>query len=389
MEIKLKAALAAGLGGWNVSQLCAELGISRQSFYKYRRRFEAEGPGGLAERSRRPRRSPGQITPALEDDIVCLRKQLTDAGLDAGAATIASHLERRAGAVPAVSTVHRALVRRGLVVPHPEKRPRSVTGRFEWPRPNDAWQIDATRWLLRQGQEAWVMDILDDHSRVVPALVACSGPTGAAAWAALCRGSLGFGLPAHVMNDNGSCFTGRFQDGEVDFERDLRALGIVQICSSPGHPQTCGKLERFHQTLKRWLAARPRAASLEELQAQLDCFGAIYNALRPHRALGRQTPLEVWRASPPARPGPPRPAPSRASVHTVAANGFFSWRRHFSIGVGIRHAGEKVVVVARGDDLAVFGQGGLLRRFTLDRSKRHQGTGGPVGRPPRPVGPRV
>ena len=97
------------------------------------------------------------------------------------------------------------------------------------------------------------MDIFDDHSRLVVAAHVCAGPTGDASWGALCDGAARHGLPAHVMSDNGSCFTGRFSNGEAAFERDLRALGVRHIRSTPGHPQTCGKLERFHQTLKRWL----------------------------------------------------------------------------------------------------------------------------------------
>jgi transposase InsO family protein len=380
METKLRAVFAAGLVGISKTALCAELEISRETFYKYKRRFDAEGPAGLVERSRRPHRSPGMISAELEDEIVRLRKTLP---LDHGAQAIAYHLERTGWPVPAVSTIHRALVRRGLVVPAPQKRPRSAVRRFEWLQPNDAWQIDATRWVLRSGREAWVMDVLDDHSRLVVAARVCSGPTGDAAWDAFCDATARYGVPAHVMSDNGVCFTGRLcSGGEAAFERDLRALGVHHIPSSPGHPQTCGKIERFHQTLKRWLHEQPLARSHAALQVQLDDFVAFYND-RPHGSLHGATPAERWHATAAARPGPPIPEAPHASFHTVAPNGIFAWGHHHRIGLGVEHAGQPVLVIARDDDIAVFGPGGLLRRFQLDRTRNYQPTGKPAGRKPK------
>ena len=381
MEAKLAAVLSGPLGGIRVGELCGQLGISRQTFYKYRRRFLAEGPAGLVERSRRPHRSPAMIAAELEDEIVRLRKSLP---LDVGAQTISYHLERSGWLVPSVATIHRALRRRGLVVDQPQKRPRSSWTRFEWPRPNDAWQIDATRWVLMSGKEAWIMDVLDDHSRVVVAARASGGPTGAAAWDALCEAAQRWGLPAHLMSDNGACFTTRFQkdSSETDFERDLRQLGVRQILSSPHHPQTCGKIERFHQTLKRWLRSQPRARSYTQLDRQLDRFLAYYNEQRPHRALAGRTPSERWHASPPALPGPPIDGPTHASRHLVSGTGALKWR-HYTIGVGSEHARKHVLAIARGDDISIFDDHRLIRRLTLDPTRRYQGTGKPPGRQPR------
>jgi transposase InsO family protein len=368
METKLRAVLAAGLVGVSVSLVCEDLEISRQTFYKYKRRFEAEGPAGLVERSRRPASSPGLMAVELEDEIVRLRKSLP---LDNGAQTIAYHLARAGWEPPSVRTIHRALVRRGMVVAQPEKRPRASWRRFEWPRPNDAWQIDATRWVLRSGREVWVMDILDDHSRLSIAARVCGGPTGDAAWATFCAGTAAHGTPAHVMSDNGTCFTGRFlSGGEAAFERDLRTLGVRHLLSSPAHPQTCGKLERWHQTLKKWLRARPLARTHRDLQSQLDDFVDYYND-RPHRALAGDTPRERWAASEPAKPGPPLPAVPNASLHTVQTNNLISWSQH-RIAVGPGHAGQQLLVIARGDDLAVFGPTGLIRRLNVDRSRNYQ-----------------
>ena len=267
MEAKLLAVFSSGVP-LKVTALCRDLEISRQTLYKYRRRFEAEGPAGLVERSRRPHSSPNRLSDATEEAIMRLRKDLP---LECGAQTIAYHLAREGKKPPSVATIHRVLVRRGMVTPQPEKRPKVAWKRFVWPRPNDAWQIDATAWALADGQTVWIMDVLDDHSRALVAARVDTGPTAKAAWDAFTTAVETWGLPARVMNDNGSCFTGRLsRNGEADFERMLRSLGVVQICSSPAHPQTCGKLERSHQTTKAWLRIQPAARSVGELQEQLD-----------------------------------------------------------------------------------------------------------------------
>jgi transposase InsO family protein len=316
----------------------------------------------------------------VEDEIVRLRKELP---LDNGAQTIAYHLARTDWPVPSVSAIHRALVRRGLVTAQPDKRPRSSWRRFEWPRPNDAWQIDATCWALSSGREVWIMDLLDDHSRVALAARVYPQPSGEAAWGAFCSASEHWGLPAHVMSDNGACFSSRLRrGGEATFEREMRTLGIQHLLSRPAHPQTCGKLERFHQTLKKWLGQQPLPRTPAHLQRQLDAFLVFYNHDRPHRALNGATPAERWAATPPAQPGEPIPAAPRATLHLVASSGNITWGSHL-IRVGSRHRGERVLVIARDDDLSLFAQTGLIRRFTLDRSRRYQPNGLPQHRKPK------
>jgi transposase InsO family protein len=377
MQAKLLAALSSGLD-LDVTRLCRDLEISRQTFYKYRKRFEQEGPAGLVERSRRPHRSPGAVPVETEEAIVRLRKTLV---IDNGAQAIAWHLARRPelGPVPSARTVHRVLVRRGMVIPEPKKRPHSAVRRFEWPRPNDAFQIDATAWALADGQEIWIMDVLDDHSRVLVAARVCDGPTGVAAWDAFAHAVSDWGQPARVMSDNGLCFTGRFQNRDVDFERQLRAMGIAHLLSSPSHPQTCGKLERSHQTTKRWLRLQPPAETADELQTQLDAWRHHYNELRPHRAANGATPAERWRAQPPATPtGRPISGPRRSSLHKVSSAGNIGWNR-YNIAVGSPLAGQTLLVIARDLDLTIWGQTGLIRRLTIDPSRRHQPSGLPPG----------
>lgn len=381
MEAKLLAVFSSGLEV-NVRALCAELDISRQSFYKYRRRWLAEGPAGLVERSRRPRSSPGQVAAEIEDAIVRLRKDLL---VDNGAQAITWHLARQ-GMTVSASTVHRVLVRRGMVSPQPEKRPKSAWRRFEWPRPNDAWQIDATCWALADNREIWIMDVLDDHSRVLVAARVCDGPTGTAAWDALGHGINEWGLPAHVMSDNGVCFTGRLTGfgGTTAFERSLRSLGVRHLPSSPAHPQTCGKLERSHQTTKRWLAAVGLADTPAQLQHQLDHWRRHYNHHRPHAAAQGGTPLSRWTATDRAQPAHLPRTPAATGLRRVNANGTISWDRYV-IGLDSRRAGEHVLVVARDHNLTIHGHGGVIRQLTIDPDRRRQPNGHRPGPRPDPL----
>lgn len=380
MEAKLLAALNAQVSV-PVSELCAQLGISRQTFYKYRRRFEREGPAGLIERSRRPLRSPQLMSDELEDEIVRLRKELP---LDCGARTIRFHLARQNRAeVPSAASIHRALVRRGMVTAQPHKAPPSKGHRFEFALANGAWQIDATQWALTSGETVWVMDVLDDHSRLLIAAIACHGPTGAAAWAAFSAGVARFGLPARIMSDNGACFTARFRsgNGEADFERNLRSLGISHLLSAPSHPQTCGKLERQHQTIKAWLTTRP-AGTLDELQGHLEDYQHFYNHHRPHSALDGATPFERWSAADKDHPGDPIALASRAGLRTVTTTGRINWDAH-QIGIGTDHTGQQLLVIAHDLDVSVYGHNGLIRSLTIDPTRAYQPTGRPPGRPPR------
>lgn len=391
MGTRLLSALTVDVSSVNVSELCRELGVSRQTFYKWRGRFAEEGPEGLVERSRRPHSSPNQMSAATEDEVVRLRKTLRQEGKDHGAQSIVWAMVREGwGEVPSVSAVHRALVRRGMVVPQPQKRPRSAGRRFVWPFPNGAWQFDGTHWVLADDGQVWIMDCLDDHSRVVPAALACEGLTSEAAWDTLCRAAGGYGLPANVMSDNGTCFTGRFLgggDGRVLFEKNLAQAGINQILSSPGHPQTCGKLERFHQTLKQWLRARPLARDLKELQAQLDEFLGYYNHQRPHRALGGATPQQAWEAIPAARPGDPIRPQGDSRLGTVNTHGQVGVGSYL-VGVGTHLAGHQVLIIRNDLDVTIIGDGRVVRRLTIDPTRRYQPSGRPRGRRPNnQIGP--
>src|SRR4051794_16582055 len=196
MDVRLLAAVAGDVDGVNVAAVCRQVGVSRKTFYKWRARYRVGGLEALAPASRRPGRSPNRVPVAIEERIVEWRKRLGDDGLDAGAATIRWHLGRSGvKPLPSQATVWRGLVRRGVVTPPPEKRPKSSLRRFQADRPNECWQIDATHWTLDDAGVVEIINILDDHSRLAVASAAVRSCTTEAAWQAFCGGIDRYGLP--------------------------------------------------------------------------------------------------------------------------------------------------------------------------------------------------
>ena len=155
--------------GRSKSEVARTYGVSRRWVITLVQRFLAEGEPGLAPRSRRPRSSPGRTAQSVEDEIIALRKDLDRHGHEAGAATIAAHLQQRHGPdvnIPAVSTIWRILSARGFVTPQPHKRPRSSWQRFVADAPNERWQLDITHYRLADDTDVEILNILDDHSRL-------------------------------------------------------------------------------------------------------------------------------------------------------------------------------------------------------------------------------
>lgn len=386
MAVKLMAAVVAVAEGsdLNVSAACRDAGVSRKTFYKWVSRYRAEGLGGLEERPRVPRRTPHRIADDVEDAIVRLRKELCDAGLDHGASTIQWHLGRRQdGAVPSIATVHRVLVRRGVVEAAPRKRPKTSWKRFEAPAPNERWQIDAMDWTIATGVVR-VFNVIDDHSRVLVGSRAVPEATGEEAWVTFSAAGAIWGLPAGVLSDNGLCFSGRLRGFEVFFETQLHLVGVRTSTGRPRHPQTTGKVERVQQTLKKWLRRQPLAADIAELQAQLDAFAYVYNYERPHQGIGRQIPIERWRATARATPGDPIPPASprveRRHESTVDQRGVAN-AGDYQIHVGAEFFNRSALIIVSGLYAAVFIDGVLQRHLELDPSRCYQPSGRRRGGP--------
>ena len=374
MDVRMRIAVSSD--EVNVAAFCREYGISRQTFHKWRRRYRADGLDGLAARSRAPRRSPQRIGADVEDAIVGLRKELDGLGVDAGPSTIQWHLGRRGWkGVPSQATIWRTLVRRGFVVPEPRKRPMSSYVRFQASAPNELWQADTIEWVIATGAVK-ILSFLDDHSRVALRVKAIPEATSEATWTVFCEASQAWGVPLGQLSDNGLNFSGKLRGYEVYFERQLRAIGVVPKTSRPFHPQTCGKVERFQQTLKKWLRRQPLAATLAQLQAQLDSFVAYYNHQRPHQGIGRATPAERWAATPPAiNLGVALPGPANASIATVSRRGAIDLGR-FSIGLGIPFTGKTARIHHDDTHAAVYIDGRLVRVLRLDPTRRYQPIGG-------------
>jgi transposase InsO family protein len=371
---------AVRLEGRTKSEVARDYGISRQWVHELVRRFDTEGEAGLEPRSRRPRASPGRTQGIIEDEIVELRKDLLDQGLDAGAHTIRFHLTKGHGGAPSVATIWRILSRRGFVTPQPQKRPKSSFIRFQADLPNERWQADITHVRLCEGDDVEVLNVIDDHSRFLLASDALEVFKAADVVASFCGAAAAHGFPASLLTDNGAVFTAAPRGGRCAIELEADRLGIKMMHSSPYHPQTCGKVERFHQTLKRWLAKQPRVLSIPALQAQLDTFRAYYDEQRPHRALGRRTPAEAFAARPKAAPSrAPIPEGYRVRRDRIDAAGGVTLRhdsRLHHIKVGRRHAGTRVLMLVAGLDIRIVDTDGeLLRALTLDPSKTYQPLG--------------
>lgn len=335
----------------SVTQAAAEYGYSRRHLHRLLARYRRGGLDALEQRSRRPKSSP-QATPAeVRARVIQLRGQLTANGSDAGPVTIAWHLEREGLTAPSTSTIRRILHDEGLIVPEPRKRPRSSYVRFAAAQPNEMWQSDVTHWRLADGTDVDVLNWLDDHSRYLLSATAHQPVTGDDVVAIFLQTIDEHGPPASTLTDNARIYTARFGGGRNAFEYLLPLLGVRQKNGSPGHPQTQGKIERFHQTQKRWLAARPTPRTTIELQRQLDEFREHYNEHRPHRALDRATPGHAYRATPKTAPATNGHAPQhyRLRYDRLDTAGRMTLRRAgrmHHLGIGAAHARKRVLALA-------------------------------------------
>jgi transposase InsO family protein len=372
----VKAVVLEGLG---VREVAAAHGVSRSWVCECLARYRAEGDLGLFPRSRRPHSSPSRLAAGVEDQIVALRKDLAGQGLDAGPHTIAWHLAGHCDPVPSVATIWRILRRRGLITPQPQKRPRSSCTRFCADLPNERWQMDTTHWQLAAGASVEILNIIDDHSRFLIASAARLAYRAADVVTVFRRAADQHGPPASMLADHGAIFTAAPRHGACVIEGELNAAGIIYSHSRPYHPQTCGKVERFHQTLKKWLTRQRPVSAIRAPQAQLDRFAVYNNTRRPHRAIGRQTPATAYAArikAIPARPQIPVPAHCRVRQDTIDSGGSLTLRyrsKLYHIGVGRRHARTTVIILIADLNARILTPGGtLLRQLTLDPARNYQ-----------------
>jgi transposase InsO family protein len=363
----------------SVREVALAHGISKSWLYELCARYREGGDQGLVPGSRRPHSSPSRTPDALEDEIVGLRKQLVEEGFDAGPETIYAHLLRRHAAAPSLSSIWRVLSRRGFIVPQPHKAPKRSFVSFEADLPNACWQMDMTHVEIADGHILEVLNVIDDHSRMCVGSVAFSVVKATDVVEVFLAAGERYGLPASVLSDNGAIFTAAARGGRCATETTLALLKITFKHSRPYHPETCGKIERFHQTMKRFLVRQDAPGSIDELQAQLDHFASYYNEVRPHRSKGRRTPAEVFASRTRAGPQSTLSAPAahyRVRHDRVDGTGKITLRyesrlRH--LAVGRAHKRRRVLILVADRDVRVLSEeGDLLASFTIDPSRTYQ-----------------
>ena len=383
-----------------VAEVAADYNVARSWIYELLARYKAEGEAAFEPRSRRPHTSPGATDAATVELIVRLRKELTEAGLDAGAETIGWHLTHHHKITVSRATIHRILLRNTAVTPDPSKRPKSSYLRFEAEQPNETWQSDFTHYRLAGGQDVEVITWLDDYSRMALHVSAHRRITAPIVADTFTETAAQHGYPASTLTDNGMVYTVRFashRGGKTKLELELRRLGIAQKNSRPNHPTTCGKVERFQQTMKKWLRAQPdQPSTIAELQALLDRFRDHYNQHRPHRSLATPSnPATAYSTRPKATPGAdpkcrdPRPGPDTTASANPAADPAPRHRlpphRHRTNlrrnlrpapDPGPQHHASSTPPPAR-----------LLRELVLDPTRDYQRTGRPPDRTETNSGP--
>jgi transposase InsO family protein len=385
-----------------VRDVAAQYGVCESWLFELLARYRVEGEAAFEPRSRRPKTVANATPPETVDLILELREKLTATGLDAGPDTIKWHLEHHHSTVVSRATISRYLAKAGLVVPEPKKRPKSSYIRFAAEMPNQTWQSDFTHYRLtrpdgRPGADTEILTWLDDCSRYALSVTAHHRVTGPIVLSTFRETVAEHGIPASTLTDNGMVFTTRLSQGKKGagtrngFETELRLLGVVQKNGYPWHPQTQGKVERFQQTMKKWLRAQPdQPSTVDDLQALLDAFVEEYNEHRPHRSLEhRATPATVYTSRPKATPSTgdrDDDTHHRVRNDKVDKAGKITWRyqgQMYSIGIGRTHTGTRVIVLSQDLDIRIIdaATGELLRELILDTSKRYQ----PNGRPPGPT----
>ncbi|MGW5748662.1 IS481 family transposase [Amycolatopsis sp. NPDC003861] len=372
MDPEFVAAIARAAAGEkvNIARFCREHDVSRSVFHKYLARFRDEGSDGFTRRSTAPHHHPTALGAPVTEAVLRTRKELGEQGLDNGPISIRWRLEdTHQPPIPSQSSIYRILRDHGQITPQPRKKPRTRR-RFEYADPNGCWQIDGMQHHLADGTKVCIIQILDDHSRLDVGTYAADSENTTATWAALQQAFAGYGLPVRLLSDNGLAFTGKHRGRMVELERHLAGLGITSIASTPRHPQTCGKNERLHQTLRTWLAARPPADTLAQLQELLDEYRQVYNHRR-HQSLGGDTPQQRYDARPKAvhPTGPHRP--SGLTTRPVSATGVIAFSG-CSIVLGRTWAGRTASVYWQGDRVTIMIGDTVARQLTLDRSIRYQ-----------------
>jgi transposase InsO family protein len=375
MEQRYQAVLAVVQDGWKVVEVAEHLGVSRQAVHAWIARYEQGGLASLADRSHRPASCPHQIAPEIEAMICELRRQHPGWG-----PRRIQHQLARVGIDPAPSrsAVYRCLKRHGLIELRRRRKRRDEFRRWERERPMQLWQMDVMGGVvLTDGSELKVVTGVDDHSRFCVAAGLVTRATSKAVCAVLSTSLRTYGIPDEILTDNGKVFTGRFgpQPVEVLFDRICRENGISHRHTAVRSPTTTGKIERFHQSLRKEFLADRSFTSHEAAQAELDAWVTDYNTQRPHQALEMATPAERFRLQPLSKDAisvPVDAADDHAGqwvLRRVASNGIVSVDNQM-FSVGNAYKAQLVDVFADDTTIQVWSKNHLIKTVARSRSGR-------------------
>lgn len=373
MEQRYQAVLAIVQDGWKVSEVASRVGVSRQTVHAWLARYEQGGLAALADRSHRPRSCAHQTPAVVEAQICEMRRQHPGWG----AQRIEHELAKRLDRPPSESSIYRCLKRHGLIELRSRRKRRDEFKRWQRDRPMQLWQIDVMGGvMLDDGTELKVVDGVDDHSRfcVMAHLVrrAITREVCGAFAASLKR----YGVPDEVLTDNGKVFTGRYgpNPSEVLFDRICRENGIAHRLTQPRSPTTTGKIERFHQSLRKEFLLDRTFPSLKAAQAALDAWVVDYNTNRPHQALEMATPAERFRSVPREQESSLGPVVESHEDQTgqwilrrVASNGVVSIDNQVVCGLKA-FAGQVIDVFVEDTVFQLWSRNHLIRTVARERS---------------------
>lgn len=347
-----------------VSAFCLTHNVSRSWFYKVRAAAVAGGQWEALELgSTKPHGHPRATVGGVKDIALAVRAELKAAGFDHGPLSVAAKMRRRGLTPPSRATLARLFSRAGVVVPEPRKKPRAAFRRFVYPAPNCCWQIDATDWTLENGRVVVIFQLEDDHSRLALASLVASGETGEAAIRVVNTAISRHGVPQKFLSDNGSALNTNRRGFKNELVKHLDRLGVKPITGKPGKPTTQGKNERFHQSMHKYLNAKPPAKTMDELQAHVDAFDAYYNAEREHQGLAPGlTPQEAWDATEVATPPAPPVAESvvvlpQMTKRLVKQNGIVNFQ-NTRYQVGKELTGQTVHFIHSTESIAFYDAAG-------------------------------
>lgn len=377
-KVIVETILATGMSHKDAAAL---FNVSTRWIRELLHRHREGGYQALQPRSRRPHSNPRQVPESTVKTILEIRQHLENTGQDNGAHTIRWHLQQqKITPLPAASTIHRILKRHGYVIEQPHKRPRSSWKRFEADQPNETWQLDYSHCYLNNNQRVAILTIIDDHSRFVIACKAFEHETGTNVIDTFISAGNKHGFPKSTLTDNGSVFTTKLYrkaDTRNGFEQLLLQMGIQQKNGTPYHPQTQGKVERFHQTLQKALHARPFAHNIGELNQQLDDIIDYYNNHRPHRALNRHTPAQAYNRLPKAQPlDIPIGTDNRLRRDKVDNDGKVTlrWAGNMrKLYVGRKHRTKEIMLICINNDITAINPhtSEIWGRYHLDKTKKY------------------